>query len=149
MAMTTYYPYQIKITYFDETKKRALNTQTANASTRQNLSSGFSTGQESNQSPQLQKLARKLKFRPLDMILFKQRITKTLISLRVHAGWSSLLLFANPRSQVFSRQGPVLIQGGGGGGGTLIFSYIRRIGSFFLVQNFEFQYFWGFSEKLL
>ena len=27
-----------------------------------------------------------------------------------------------------------------GGGGTLIFSYIRRLGSFFLVQNFEFQY---------
>ena len=37
--------------------------------------------------------------------------------------------------------------GGGGGGGTLIFSDIRRLASFFLVQNFEFQYFWGFSEK--
>ena len=36
---------------------------------------------------------------------------------------------------------------GGGGGGTLIFSYIRRLGSFFGVQNFEFQYFWEFSEK--
>ena len=34
-----------------------------------------------------------------------------------------------------------------GGGGTLIFSYIRRLGSFFGVQNFDFQYFWGFSEK--
>ena len=34
-----------------------------------------------------------------------------------------------------------------GGGGTLIFSYIRRLGSFFWVQNFEFQYFWGFSER--
>ena len=33
------------------------------------------------------------------------------------------------------------------GGGTLIFSYIRRLGSFFGVQNFEFQYFLGFSEK--
>ena len=33
------------------------------------------------------------------------------------------------------------------GGGTLIFLYIHRLGSFFLVQNFEFQYFWGFSEK--
>ena len=32
-------------------------------------------------------------------------------------------------------------------GGTLIFSYIRRLGSFCLVQNFEFQYFLGFSEK--
>ena len=36
--------------------------------------------------------------------------------------------------------------GGGGGGGTLKFSYIRRLGSFFCVQNFEFQYF-GFSKK--
>ena len=39
--------------------------------------------------------------------------------------------------------------GGGGGGGTLIFLYIHRRGSFFLVQNFEFQYFWGFSEKII
>ena len=36
---------------------------------------------------------------------------------------------------------------GGGGGGTLIFSYIRRLGPFFWGQIFEFQYFWGFSEK--
>ena len=34
-----------------------------------------------------------------------------------------------------------------GGGGTLIFSYIRRLGPFFGVQNFEFLYFFGFSEK--
>ena len=39
--------------------------------------------------------------------------------------------------------------GGGGGGGTLLFSYIRRLGTFFGVQNFEFQYFLGFSEKLI
>ena len=32
-------------------------------------------------------------------------------------------------------------------GGTLIFSYIRRLGSFFGVQNFEFQYFWGFQKN--
>ena len=31
-----------------------------------------------------------------------------------------------------------------GGGGTLIFSYIRRLGSFFGVQNCEFKYYWGF-----
>ena len=37
--------------------------------------------------------------------------------------------------------------GGGGGGGTLIFSHIRRIGPFLWVQNSDFQYFWGFSEK--
>ena len=35
--------------------------------------------------------------------------------------------------------------GGGGGGGSDIF--IRRLGSFFWVQDFEFQYFIGFSEK--
>ena len=37
----------------------------------------------------------------------------------------------------------------GGGGVTLIFSYIRRLGSSFWVQNFEFQYFWGVSEKII
>ena len=36
--------------------------------------------------------------------------------------------------------------GGGGGGGTLIFSCTCRLGLFLGVQNFEFQYFWGFSE---
>ena len=36
---------------------------------------------------------------------------------------------------------------GGGGEGTLIFSHIRRLGPFFWVQNSEFQYFFGFSEK--
>ena len=35
----------------------------------------------------------------------------------------------------------------GGGGGTLIFSYIRRLWPFLGVQNFEFQYFGGFSKK--
>ena len=33
-----------------------------------------------------------------------------------------------------------------GSGYTLIFSYIGS-GHFLGVQNFEFQYFWGFSEK--
>ena len=32
-------------------------------------------------------------------------------------------------------------------GGNLIFSQMRRLGLFFWVQNSEFQYFWGFSEK--
>ena len=36
-----------------------------------------------------------------------------------------------------------------GPGGTLIFSHIRRLGPFFGVQNSEFQYFFGFSEKLI
>ena len=35
----------------------------------------------------------------------------------------------------------------GGGGGTLKISYIHRLGSFFGVQNFNFQYFLGFSEN--
>ena len=38
---------------------------------------------------------------------------------------------------------------GGGGGGTLNFFYMRRLGLFFGVQNFEFQYFWGFSKKYI
>ena len=29
-----------------------------------------------------------------------------------------------------------------------MFSYIRRLGSFFGVQNFEFQYFWGGFRKM-
>ena len=38
--------------------------------------------------------------------------------------------------------------GGGGGGGTLLLFY-TYVGSgyFFGVQNFEFQYFWGFSKN--
>ena len=46
----------------------------------------------------------------------KKRITKALIRLRGSAGWSAPVLFADPRGQVFSREGPR------GGGGTLIFS---------------------------
>ena len=39
--------------------------------------------------------------------------------------------------------------GGGGGGGTPIFSRICRLSPFFWVQNSEFQYFLGFSEKII
>ena len=38
--------------------------------------------------------------------------------------------------------------GGGGGGGTQIFSYIRRLGPFFGVQNFEFRYFFGVFRNI-
>ena len=39
-------------------------------------------------------------------------------------------------------------RGRGGGGGTLIFSYIRRLGSFFWFEiYFEFQYIFGFFQK--
>ena len=31
-------------------------------------------------------------------------------------------------------------------GGTLVFSYIRRLGTFSWVQNFEFKYFLGFQK---
>ena len=34
----------------------------------------------------------------------------------------------------------------GGWWGTLIFSYIRWPGLFVRIQNFEFQYFWGFQK---
>ena len=40
------------------------------------------------------------------MILSNMRITKALISLRVCAGWSAPLMFANLWRQVFSRGGP-------------------------------------------
>ena len=36
-----------------------------------------------------------------------------------------------------------------GGGGTLIFSYIRRLGSFMGVQKFEFQYVFCFFRKMI
>ena len=59
---------------------------------------------------------------------------------------------------IFRGSRPVLLRNpifcdfsGGGGGGwcTLIFPRIRRLGPFFGVQNSEFQYFLGFSEKLI
>ena len=37
----------------------------------------------------------------------------------------------------------------GGGGGGRVCSCIHRLRSFFGVQNFEFHYFGGFSEKLI
>ena len=57
------------------------------ASSRQNLSSGYPTKRDSNQSPKLQRLARKLKFHSwqvsLDMLLFKKRKTKAQTGLRL------------------------------------------------------------------
>ena len=35
----------------------------------------------------------------------------------------------------------------GGGGGTLIFSYIRRLGSSSWVQNLKFTIFWDFQKN--
>ena len=34
-----------------------------------------------------------------------------------------------------------------GGGGYLIISYIRRLGSFFGVQNLNFNIFWGYKKN--
>ena len=45
----------------------------------------------------------------LDMIDSNKRITKALITLRVWAGWSEPLLFANLRRQVFSRLGTNMV----------------------------------------
>ena len=54
--------------------------------------------------------------------------------------WESVfMMFRNSAQGVMSP--------GWGGGGTLIFSHIRRLGPFFWIQNSEFQYFLGFSEK--
>ena len=64
---------------------------------RENRSSGFLARQVSNQSPQLQRLARNLKAFPVAnsyMILSKKRIRKALIRLRGWAGWSVPVLFA-------------------------------------------------------
>ena len=35
------------------------------------------------------------------------------------------------------------------GGGTEIFIYIRRLGPFLMVQNLEFQYFWGGFRNII
>ena len=80
------------------------------ASSRENLSSGFPTMQISNQSPQLQRPARKLKYHlnhVYIMILTKKRITKALIRLRGCAGWSAPVLLANLLRQVFSHRGDI------------------------------------------
>ena len=75
------------------------------ASLLQNMSSGFPTKRDSNQSPPLE-----IEISPvasLDMVPINKRITKALIRLSGCAGWSAPVLFANPRRQVFSRFGPI------------------------------------------
>ena len=81
-------------------------------SSRENLSSGLPKKRESNHSPQLQRLARKINITPvasLHMILSKKRIAKALIRLRGCEGWSAPVLFENTRRQVFSRRGPCVV----------------------------------------
>ena len=59
---------------------------------------------------------------------------------------------SKPKAQADTHTGCALIQNCtdiSPGGGTLIFSHIRRLGSFLGVQNFEFQYFLGFSKKII
>ena len=57
------------------------------------------------------------------------------------------ILVMSDQSLCCLHEGSLGLQGRGGGG-TLIFSYIRRLGSFFRVQNFEFQYFLGGFRKM-
>ena len=58
------------------------------------------------------------------------------------AGMDEKSLYPFDESKLLVRANPQ-----GGRGGTQIFSHIRRLSPFFLVQNYEFQYFLGFSEK--
>ena len=73
------------------------------ASTQEKLSSGCPTKQFSNQSPQLQRLARKLKFSPvasLDIIL-SQNVNKKDADQSAQAGLP--LCFSQPHKDRFSR----------------------------------------------
>ena len=68
------------------------------------MSFGFLTKPNSNQSPQLQSLARKneiLLVESLDRNFFKKGIIKALISLRRCAGWSAPLLIALPEDRFY------------------------------------------------
>ena len=79
------------------------------AKSRKNLPSGSSTKRVSNRSPQLQRLARKLKFYLIRGQIWyfpKKLLTKSLIRLRGCACWSAPVLLANPRRQVSSCHGP-------------------------------------------
>ena len=71
-----------------------INTIIKWASMPKNLSSGFLTKPDSNQSLKLQKLARKiLHVASIDMILSNEQIANALIRLHGCAGWSAPLLF--------------------------------------------------------
>ena len=85
-------------------KSKHLNPQNIWASLWENLSSGLPTKWDSNQSAQLQKLARKLTFRLQQVYIWyfsNKQITKALIRLP--------LLYANNLRQIFSRRGPYVI----------------------------------------
>ena len=82
-----------------------------NIDARQNLFLEFPTKRDSNQSSQVQGLARKNNI-PLvasfDMMISKNRITKAIISLCACAGWYATLLFANPEVKC-SRRSPYTV----------------------------------------
>ena len=70
---------------------------------------GVSTKSVSNQSPQLERLAWKLKFHLQQVYIWyfpKSKKKKALIRLRGCAGWSAPVLFTNLGRQGFSRRGP-------------------------------------------
>ena len=54
-----------------------------------------------------------------------------------------------PSTLIFQITTAIVRTPGGGGENNLIFSYIRRLMSFFWIQNFESQYFLGFSKKII
>ena len=69
---------------------------------------GVSTKSVSNQSPQLKRLAWKLKFHLQQIYIwyFPKSKKRALIRLHGCAGWSAPVLFTNPQRQGFSRRGP-------------------------------------------
>ena len=77
-------------------KSKPHRSQATQATTRENLSSGFPRKQVSNQSLQLNRLDMKIIFfshkASLGIILLKKQTTKLLIILRGCAGWSGPLL---------------------------------------------------------
>ena len=76
------------------------------ASTRQNLSSGFPTKRDSNQSPHLHRLPRRSKLRVASLDNANDKgADQSARSMRMLV--CAFQLFANHRRQVFSRQGPV------------------------------------------
>ena len=78
---------------------------------------------------------------------------KCSVALPLTKSWGSLqcvnVVFPNHTHSLFKQDNVknVLISPGAGAGGTLIFLYIRRLGSFFWVQIFNFNVFWGFQKK--
>ena len=135
------------------------------ASTQGNLSSGCANNKDADQPAHPRSLVGAFVIRYLESTaLFNQPCYMQNFTILISLTSLSLTLSKSLR-KVLSCRGPVEVAEREiyhtthwtavghdvvpGGGGTLIFSYIRRLGSFFGGSKFEFQYFWGFSEKLI